>query len=48
VPQPGQVGHDTWDGDSWKDRLGVNAWPFYFTLDEQRGLLYPPLASSVK
>ena len=47
VPQPGQVGHNTWDGDSWKGRLGVNAWPFYFTLDEQRGLLYLPLASPI-
>jgi glucose dehydrogenase len=47
VPQPGQVGHDTWEGDSWKNRLGVNAWPFYFTLDERRGLLYVPLASPV-
>ena len=34
VPQPGTVGHDTWEGDSWKGRLGANAWPFYFTLDE--------------
>jgi quinoprotein glucose dehydrogenase len=47
VPQPGSVGHDTWEGESWKDRLGVNAWPFYFTLDEQRGLLYLPLASPI-
>ena len=47
VPQPGAVGHDTWEGDSWKDRLGVNAWPFYFTLDAQRGLLYLPLASPI-
>jgi quinoprotein glucose dehydrogenase len=47
VPQPGDVGHDTWEGDSWKGRLGVNAWPFYFTLDEQRGLVYLPLASPV-
>jgi glucose dehydrogenase len=47
VPQPGAVGHETWEGDSWKDRLGVNAWPFYFTLDEQRGLLYLPLASPI-
>ena len=47
VAQPGQPGHDTWEGDSWKDRLGVNAWPFYFTMDEQRGLLYVPLASPV-
>ena len=47
VAQPGDVGHDTWDGDSWRDRLGANAWPFYFTLDEQRGLLYLPLASPI-
>ena len=47
VPQPGTVGHDTWEGDSWKGRLGVNAWPFYFTFDEQRGLLYLPLASPI-
>ncbi len=47
VPQPGEVGHETWEGDSWKDRLGVNAWPFYFTVDDRRGLLYVPLASPV-
>ena len=47
VPQPGAVGHDTWEGDSWQGRLGVNAWPFYFTMDEARGLLYLPLASPI-
>ncbi len=47
VPPPGTIGHDTWKGDSWKGRLGVNAWPFYFTLDEPRGLLYIPLASPI-
>ena len=47
VAQPGTVGHDTWEGDSWKDRLGANAWPFYFTLDEPRGLVYLPLASPI-
>ena len=47
VPQPGMVGHDTWEGDSWKDRSGANAWPFYFTVDEQRGLVYIPLASPI-
>ena len=47
VAQPGEVGHDTWEGDSWKDRSGANAWPFYFTLDERRGLLYLPLASPI-
>ena len=47
VPQPGSVGHDSWAGDSWRGRLGANAWPFYFTLDDQRGLLYIPLASPI-
>ena len=47
VPPEGAVGHDTWAGDSWRDRLGANAWPFYFTLDEARGLLYLPLASPI-
>ena len=47
VPQPGSVGHDTWEGDSWRGRLGANAWPFYFTLDDERGLLYVPLASPI-
>lgn len=47
VPQPGTVGHDTWEGDSWQGRLGVNAWPFYFTMDETRGLLYLPFASPI-
>jgi quinoprotein glucose dehydrogenase len=47
VPHPGEIGHQTWEGESWKGRLGVNAWPFYFTLDEQRGLIYIPLASPI-
>jgi quinoprotein glucose dehydrogenase len=47
VAQPGEPGHDTWEGDSWKNRSGANAWPFYFTVDEQRGLVYLPLASPV-
>jgi len=47
VPPPGAPGHDTWDGNSWQNRLGVNAWPFYFTFDERRGVLYLPLASPI-
>jgi len=47
VAQPGTVGHDTWTGESWKERLGANAWPFYFTVDPQSGLLYLPLASPI-
>ncbi|MCP5348664.1 MAG: PQQ-binding-like beta-propeller repeat protein [Gammaproteobacteria bacterium] len=47
VPQPGQTGHESWVGDSWVDRLGANAWPFYFTMDRERELLYLPLASPI-
>ncbi len=47
VPQPGEVGHDTWGGDSWVGRLGANAWPFYFTMDEERELVYLPLAAPI-
>ena len=47
VAQPGDVGHDTWEGDSWRERLGANAWPFYFTADEARSLVYLPLASPI-
>ena len=47
VPQPGEVGHDTWEGDSWRGRLGANAWPFYFTVDEERELVFLPLASPI-
>lgn len=26
VPGPGEAGHETWDGDSWINRSGTNAW----------------------
>src|SRR5213592_4054574 len=26
VPRPGELGHETWEGSSWKDRSGCNAW----------------------
>lgn len=45
VAQPGDPGHDSWAGDSWRERLGANAWPFYFTVDAERDLLYVPLAA---
>ncbi len=47
VPQPGQPGHESWADDSWIDRLGANAWPFFFTVDTERDLLYLPLASPI-
>jgi quinoprotein glucose dehydrogenase len=44
VPRPGEVGHETWGGDSWKNRSGVNSWTF-LVLDEKRGILYMPLGA---
>jgi quinoprotein glucose dehydrogenase len=40
VPHPGEVGHETWEGESWKERSGVNVWGFQMTVDEQRGIVY--------
>lgn len=44
VPQPGETGHDSWEGNSWKSRGGTNAWSI-LSCDEQRGILYVPLTS---
>jgi len=44
VPRPGEPGHETWMNDSWKSRSGVNIWGWYMTVDEQRGILYMPIA----
>jgi glucose dehydrogenase len=44
VPRPGEHGHETWEGDSWKDRGGTNAWSF-LSVDEERGLVFLPLTS---
>jgi quinoprotein glucose dehydrogenase len=45
VPQPGEVGNETWKNDSWKDRTGVNNWGFYMTLDAERGIVYTVFGS---
>lgn len=44
VPRQGEFGNDTWEGDSWKDRGGVNAWSI-LSVDEQRGIVFLPLTS---
>ncbi|MBK9167312.1 MAG: pyrroloquinoline quinone-dependent dehydrogenase [Bryobacterales bacterium] len=44
VPRPGEFGNDTWEGDSWKDRGGTNAWSV-LSVDEKRGLVFLPLTS---
>jgi quinoprotein glucose dehydrogenase len=44
VPRPGEIGHDTWGGDSWKQRSGVNVWG-YMTVDQDRGIVYMPFGA---
>lgn len=44
VPRPGEFGHDTWEGDAWKDRSGANVWGL-MTVDVDRGLVFLPLGS---
>ena len=44
VPRPGQVGHDTWRGDDWKDRSGTNAWGL-LSIDAKNGLVFLPVGS---
>jgi glucose dehydrogenase len=45
VPQPGEFGHDTWPGDSWKRRTGVNVWTS-MSVDEANGLVFLPVGSA--
>jgi quinate dehydrogenase (quinone) len=44
VPQPGQLGHSTWQGDGWKDRSGTNAWG-PISVDVEYGLAFLPVSS---
>jgi quinoprotein glucose dehydrogenase len=44
IPRPGEFGHNTWQGDSWKDRSGVNAWP-PISVDVKNGLVFLPVCS---
>lgn len=44
IPQPGEVGHDTWKNESWSFTGHTNVWA-PMTLDENRGLLYLPVST---
>ena len=44
IPRAGEKYNDTWAGDSWKNRTGVNVWGF-LTVDEQRGIVYMPFGA---
>ena len=45
APAPGEVGSDTWEGESWKDRGAVNAWGG-LSIDEKRGLVFAGIGSA--
>jgi quinoprotein glucose dehydrogenase len=44
VPHPGEIGNDTWAGNSWKNRSGTNVWGM-ISVDTERGLVYLPFGS---
>ena len=42
VPRPGELGSDTWEGDSWAYTGKVSGWTIY-SADEELGYVYVPL-----
>jgi quinoprotein glucose dehydrogenase len=44
VPEPGEVGHETWENDSWKTVGGTNAWSL-LSADEELGYVYLPFGT---
>jgi quinoprotein glucose dehydrogenase len=45
LPQPGELGQDTWQGDSWKTAGSANVWGG-FSIDEKRGLVFAGTGSA--
>ena len=45
IPRPGETGHQSWEGDSWKDRTGANVWST-MSVDVERGLVFLPIGSA--
>jgi len=43
VPKAGEVGHESWLNDGWKERSGTNVWIWYLTVDEATGTVYMPV-----
>jgi len=40
VPQPGEVGHESWLDDGWKGRSGNNVWIWYMSVDPKTNTLF--------
>jgi quinoprotein glucose dehydrogenase len=45
IPQPGEFGNDTWEGMSWKERSGANAWGG-ISIDTKRGIAFAALGTA--
>lgn len=45
VPQAGEVGNETWEGESWKDRTGGNVWSV-ISVDAERGMVFLPIGAA--
>lgn len=45
IPQPGELGYETWPEDAWETIGGANAWAG-ITIDEERGLAFVPTGSA--
>ena len=41
IPQPGEFGHESWEGDSWRHTGNAGVWA-PFTADEELGYVYLP------
>src|SRR4029077_8572546 len=39
-----ETGHETWQGDDWKNRTGANVWSV-MSVDAERGLIFLPIGS---
>jgi len=44
IPKPGEFGHDTWEGDSWKRAGGTNCWAG-MSVDLRRGIVFAGIGS---
>jgi len=45
IPQPGELGYETWPDGAWKQAGGVNSWSG-MSLDAERGIVYVPTGSA--
>ena len=46
IPEPGEFGNETWEGDSWRVSGGANVWSM-MSVDEELGYIYLPVGSPV-